>query len=90
MGITMSNEMIERVAKAMRNSAFNKKEHTEWDDLGKSVKDFYRTMAKAAIEAMREPTEEMVRAVKAHPDFLGYGDDEFDWIFKVMIEAALK
>lgn len=47
-------------------------------------------IARVAIEAMREPTEDMVKYVDGHPDHLGYGDDGFDWIWSTMIDAALK
>lgn len=73
------NEMIERVAKAIHNKAL------ERGELISSL--IINHLAVAAIEAMKEPTEEMIGN---NP----YYDDEFDLdgeeIYKAMIEAALK
>ena len=50
------SEIIERVARAAYESLFN----GEWPDVGTSISaDGFRTAARAAIEAMREPTDEM-------------------------------
>lgn len=50
------SEMIEKVAKAAYESLFS----GEWPDVGTSISaDQFRTAARAAIEAMREPTNDM-------------------------------
>lgn len=68
----MSNEMIERVARAIEKSA---------KDCGKGS-ELFKTMAKDAIEAMREPTEEMIGDCP-DPDYVITK-------YKSMIDAALK
>lgn len=73
----MSNEMIERVARAIYNNA---DPTCEWDEA--LNRDIYFTVAKAAIAVMREPTEEMLDAGDVE------GDAEF--IYKRMIDSALK
>ena len=53
------SEMVERVARAIHTSAYA----GEWDDLfdrGVESKEQFLNMARAAIEAMREPTEAMI------------------------------
>lgn len=64
--------MIERVARAIYDN-----EHSE-RTMGECI-----SHAKAAIEAMREPTEEMINNCP------GYSDDVRD-NYKAMIDAALK
>ena len=66
------NEMIERVAKAISGAPFPS---------AKSI-----AKAKAAIAAMREPTEEMIEAGIHCGD--GYGKQPKTFI--AMIDAALK
>jgi hypothetical protein len=63
--------MIERVARAIE---------------GAVNRDDYEDMARAAIEAMREPNTEMKKA-GASPDY-SCGDDAAD-IWRLMIDAAL-
>jgi len=77
----MPNEMIERVAKAIINRLKKAAYPTlEIDDCIAS----YDIIAKAAIQAMREPTEEMIDA----------GAYDLDMTVKTqyqnMIDAALK
>lgn len=65
---------------------------TYYNDVGSD----YNGMARAAIEAMREPSEGMIDVVRkapqmGSPDFDGYDYEEnriADW--KLMIDAALK
>lgn len=68
----MSNEMIERVAKAIQENMIG------------HIVDDVNELAKAAIQAMREPTEEMLRHVP-------YKDSEppID-TYQRIIDAALK
>jgi hypothetical protein len=80
------SEMVERVARAIQaqsghqpatDEGWNRPENTL------SVQNF-RRMAKAAIEAMREPTEDMIQAGIDGP----VGDTEGKW--QAMIDEALK
>lgn len=77
-------EMVERVAKAIA-------EHggSNWETClkapGQRMAGMYRAMARAAIEAMREPTVEMCRDA-AWDD---YGPDECQTCWRAMIDAAL-
>lgn len=87
--------MIERVAKALYENFFT----DEWPpadapDLGMDA-DNFRKAARAAIEAMREPTEEMIKRghlcdplgvdVKAG----GEAEDVYGTTWRAMIDAAL-
>lgn len=69
----MSNEMVERVAKAIYDNS----------GMTYSNQQYYQGLAKAAIAAMREPTEEMVNA---------YNNQEplSREAYRAMIDAALK
>lgn len=97
-------EMIERVAQAIhagiqdaaereltaRGSVYPKP--LAFGDLSGEVRDGYRATARAAIEAMREPTEMMV---DAGTPYSGWSDrdglrDGAREGFRVMIDAALK
>lgn len=49
--------IIERVAKEI---FYQSRSMKGWDDSSESYRDKFRTMARAAIFALREPTEEMV------------------------------
>lgn len=64
------SEMVERVAKAAYESLFD----GNWPDVGTSIDaDGFRTAARAAIAAMREPTTEIIKAHHIVPD-----DSNFD------------
>jgi hypothetical protein len=90
--------MIERVAKAIyeRGSTHLK----PWDQADDGFREFYRITARAAIEAMLEPSNEMIdRAIAAwanlYPGFEGEkpqptAGDVAATIHKAMIEAALQ
>jgi hypothetical protein len=54
-------EMVERVARAMFDLNI---EMLDWDRVHESVSEGYRHSTRAAIAAMREPTEGMVTAGK--------------------------
>lgn len=77
----MSINMIERVARAIRHSR-NPTIFPKWDDLDIKIKLMYYKEAKAAIEAMREPTEEMIELFNDH--------DWIDRYWEPAIDAALK
>jgi len=76
------NEMIETVARAI----YEKRNGTgckPWPRLPRSHQDPYRSDARAAIEAMRDPTEAMWGAVIDSPAKLRRSD------WRDMIDAAL-
>lgn len=78
-------EMIERVAKAIWDSEFSSKWRdpsygsTDGDEVGLCIH-----RAKAAIDAMREPTDAMIKAFYVD----NYGDADGAW--QSMIDEALK
>lgn len=83
------SEMIERVARALAPLA--------WAALGTGDTLAHANRrkasgrhARAAILAMQQATPSMVKAVDDHPDYLGYGDDSLEWIWRVMCTAALE
>jgi hypothetical protein len=94
------SEMVERVARAM---AVVDKGDDMWDVVsddgdgyGYVGKNEYRAMARAAIEAMREPTEAMIRRLSECDLTCGYGDVFFiadesaKDAWKATIDEALK
>lgn len=94
------SEMVERVAMAIwnsRESRFPDRVQRRPDDLDRSSGVWGAVVAdaRAAIEAMREPTEAMVKAGYV-ADPLGYDVDDSDIsmlysrIYEGMINAALK
>lgn len=72
-------EMIERVAKAIQSAL---SEGTPGRD-----PDRMERIARAAIEAMRDPTEAMIDKGYDHVD---YGGTDIEAAWKDMIDAALK
>ncbi len=76
------SEMIERVAKAIYDRTL---EDDQLADYGLPMADAI-TCAKAAIEAMREPTQDMLNAGKAI--MTDYDDSLECW--QAMIDEALK
>jgi len=86
------NEMVERVARAMFNDDEAHSDSWGWDQhpprdwdadqIEDCERGTYRRNARAAIEAMREPTEAMIRA----------GEDGFSpaGTYGMMIDEALK
>jgi len=63
----MTNEMIERVARATYESFFENligDLEPTWDELPEDAKDRLRHSIKCGIKAMREPTEEMKIAIE--------------------------
>lgn len=83
-------EMVDRVARAM----FDQDHDEGWDRGEAATKQIYLNNARAAIEAMREPTEEMVDAAHTAqrwsegfgPD-IGKVQDQLKW--QAMIDVAL-
>ena len=86
--------MIERVAKAIFASEYT----GPWDTLDEEgsieSKEIFRRMARAAIEAMREPTPDMGLAGYTAFDKFGedavLGPEELVATWQSMIDAALK
>jgi hypothetical protein len=69
------DEMVEQVARAM---AASEPKLAYWDDK--------RSMARAAIAAMRDPSEAMLDATKALSSSRAYVGD----VWRAMIDAALR
>lgn len=81
-------EMVERVAEAIARgrSEGGRKLFVGWANLDPYDKDMWRSAARAAIEAMREPTSEMANAgVQAYDDF----GLSIPAIWRAMIDEAL-
>lgn len=76
----MSDSMVDRVARAM-----GEKIAPALQPGGEPVR--VKDVARAVIEAMREPTEAMIDASNAN-DNIVYGSGEMTW--RTMIDAALK
>jgi hypothetical protein len=75
--------MIERVARATHNHS---REHANsWDELLPYYHNKYRQDARAAIAAMREPTEAMINAGDRTDH-----DVEAATVWQAMIDEALK
>ncbi len=81
------SEMVERVARrlAIEDGA------DDWDLIGPVTRGIFERNARAAIEAMREPTDDMMHAV-------GCGGERKEWLsgqawrasYQAMIDEALK
>jgi hypothetical protein len=88
------NEMIERVARKMGAVLLPQQEHYAVGDLNGTVFSYVDVqeldmadLARAAIEAMREPTDEMLNAaVYAESDLTRAGHRS---VYRAMINAAL-
>lgn len=92
------SEMVERVARrAFEKEAHrwldNPKKGLQWKHLpehtnqyGCDCKDFWREVARAAIEAMQEPTEGMVQAVRKSAPY----DIDAAESWPIMIDEALR
>ena len=80
--------MIEKIAEAIYERVRKGARHMPpWAEQPETVKDWHRKIARAAVEAMREPTAEMVDAadVPMHGDFM---DPIRTW--EAMIDKALE
>jgi hypothetical protein len=84
--------MIERVARAIGRQDFARAAQDGWDALPEHVKQDHRRFARAAIEAMREPTDAMLGAAY---ETAGYADGggrepiEAEEAWRAMIGVAL-
>lgn len=89
------NETIETVAAAICFAGFGGRNNEDtatsyWVKVADSIKEEYRSLAKAAIEAMHHPTIEMCEAgVEAadSPDFIGLMAMD---VWQAMIDSAIK
>ncbi len=83
------SEMVESVAKAMAEQG---QAHTKWEDCAETFREKMRAQARAAIEAMREPTPAMVdagyEADNGEDRHLGERGARDCW--RLMVDAALK
>lgn len=88
------NEMIERAAQAIYEKCGGKllfgisARVPEWSEINHDFKGIFRAQARAAIEAMRPPTETMIDAGKSLGDDYHYDSPAKTW--PTMIEAALR
>ncbi|MGY2995426.1 hypothetical protein [Mesorhizobium sp. URHB0026] len=85
------NEMIERVARAIC-----KESGQPWEASTVDYREICIGFARAAIEAMREPTEQMTKAACVEADKHGYYHtrgyfdvEEAEYSWRAMIDAAL-
>jgi hypothetical protein len=58
-------EMVDRIAKAILGSVSDR----AWESLSSLSQESLRLQARAAIEAMREPTEAMINSPETHWDY---------------------
>lgn len=86
------NEMVERVARAIALADLDDETAAivDLDAHMVHVGDHYEELARATIEAMREPTESMRIAAITTPLPAGAGDAPlYEKIWRAMIDAAL-
>ena len=84
------SEMVERVAKALIERIGSP---WEWDEMDPMVQRLWLGHARAAIEAMREPTGEMSHVgeiARISAPALGPRSHRANTTFKAMIDEALK
>lgn len=81
--------MIEKVARACHDKAFKMGASIfeNYDDVPAPNRMWLNEVAKAAIEAMKEPTEEMCKMISPTADLTR---EDVLCIYRAMIEAALK
>jgi hypothetical protein len=79
-----ATEAVERVARALWDAAGDLRDPERWDETSERFRDDYRRRARAAIAALREPTEAMILAGVHHDNM---GDMAGRW--RAMIDAAL-
>lgn len=79
----MSESMIERVARAIFSDRYPDEDWKEYQ------KRDYCGHARAAIEAMREPTDAMVDSGHSRPNDFQHGQTTVVEIYEAMIDAVL-
>lgn len=89
------NEMIERVARAIYAAQWNDPHCAPpipFEDAVQDPRHSLVEMAKAAIEAMREPTKAMLEAANTVivGDFIEHKSDEAYLYYRAIIDAALQ
>lgn len=87
----MTNEMIERVAKATYENYFENligELEPSWEELPEDAKDRLRYSIKCGIKAMREPTEDQYNALCATDKMWKELDSKTVW--QTYIDAVLK
>lgn len=85
----MSSEMVERVAQAI-SVAFHEEGYVEGESDPSLWVEFQKA-ARSAIEAMREPTEAMMRAMNtSYPLDSGEPEDVLSNAYEAAINEALK
>ena len=77
------SDMVERVARAMHEAVYEQSIH-DWQNSNDYIRGYLRKQARAAIAAMREPTETMINRKDA--DGRAMATD----IWQSMIDEALK
>lgn len=93
------SEMVERVARALAAAEFYQFPETDkfieanWHQFAPELAERYRIRARAAIAAMREPTEVMVEAGYQpsgfEPSDVGVSHEDASDLYQAMIDAAL-
>ncbi len=88
----MTETIIERVARALfvktKEEASSRGIQSSWENC--PIKGHYIDLARAAVAAMREPTEAMERAAFSNMDKNGYAAGNPTSDYSAMIDAALK
>ena len=82
----MTETMLERVGAAIFRQTGPKgfhSTHGNWNDLGSEGREIYTGLARAALEALLEPTIDMCAAGRAVGDDYAAGD-----VWRAMIRAA--
>lgn len=85
----MPGEMVERVARRLWHLKYG----TNWDDYHEDARAEFRQQARAAIEAMREPTETMIAAAWTERSSLDEAPTPgatFKLLWQAMIDEALQ
>ena len=91
-------EMVERVARVLLDAdgiSFPSGRKREWNEIPDGQRAAYSAIARAAIAAMREPTEGMKFAGRTEKPFLAPqenwtpGQIVADAVYRAMIDAAL-
>lgn len=84
------SKMVERVAMAMTSLAVAGGYKTRWEVMDDEGREAARALARAAIDAMREPTDEMVNAAYSGSDFQAASESDIRSGWRSMINEALK
>jgi hypothetical protein len=89
--------MIEKVARAIYAATAGAWCGETWEETGQGQRDNAMAEARAAIEAMREPTPEMIEAGAVHGTwsdrcdaFEGAHEEAAKEVWQIMLSAALK